>query len=242
MENIFTVRKIHLILMFLLALLLLNIKTVHAQTCDPATGAVCPPPPVQPQPGGDPGGGDEEENKKPKDTYVQPTATFTATPTTTPTFTPTPTFTLPPRPTEPGSSSAATLPPRPTEPSPTPRDPSMALMPNLTPQPTNERPISKSVLPILFGSLGALIIIGVLWFTLRKSAGGMLDGSVRENPLINEQLKSPDGGNNFFKHESQGLSNTSGVQPSGSENFMKEVFDEDQLPGDNLQAGSKQQK
>lgn len=97
--------------------------------------------------------------------------------------------------------------------------------------------------PLIFGILGALIVIGILWFANRyfgdgsvrssspSASGGITDGtlngkgdgSIRENPLINEQLQSADGSNNFVK-----------LTPQGSHNFMKEVFDSDGSFGDSL--------
>lgn len=79
--------------------------------------------------------------------------------------------------------------------------------------------------PLILGIIGALIIIGILWFV---KARYFANGSIRENPLIKEQLQDSAGSRNFAKLESH-----------GSDNFMKEVFDDDNSFGDSLRDGKK---
>jgi len=87
-------------------------------------------------------------------------------------------------------------------------------------------------LPLILGIPGGLIIMGLVWFAVRSFG----DGSVREKPLINDQLKSADGSKNFVKMTSLGESNMVKMTSPGSENFMKEVRDENSF-GDSLLNG-----
>lgn len=214
---------------FVLMLVSIHPGLVHAQSgCDPATGQQCDstPAPTCGLPGQPPcgNGSDSKPNPKPTKTLPPPVITRTFTPTATATLTNTP---------EPSSTATstieyATLPPRPTEPSLTPTE--VGVNP-FARQAATPFPYAWQVFPngfggsssgtyLLFGITSALIIIGILWSIRARS---FADGSVRENPLINEQLQDSTGSRNFAKMESP-----------GSENFMKEVFDDDNSFGDSL--------
>lgn len=216
----------------LLLMFAAHLDTVHAQSdCDPATGQNCSPtaaptcglPGLPPCDGGSDAGTTANPKPKPTRTSLPPvfTRTFTPTPTATPTSTP--------EPSPSATSQPATLPPRPTEPSLTPTkasvNPSARQASTPIPYVWQVLPIDWGGSPIgtwlLFGVVGALIIIGILWFRARSFA----DGSVREKPLLNDQITGSNGTNNFFKIQKNA---------PGEANFMKEVFRDDNSFGDSL--------
>ncbi len=226
-------------------------QNVQAQSgcVDPATGGQCTETPVPPACSSDPASANyctpvpppQQPADKPKPTRTSPpptlAPTFTFTPTATNSPSPTATLTVTPSDTPTATAELATLPPRPTEPS-------------LTPTEAGENPfVRKASTPIpyawqifpidwggsasgrflLFGVVGALIIIGILWFRAR----GFADGSVREKPLLHDQFTDSNGTHNFAKIEK----NT-----PGEANFMKEVFRDNNSFGDSLRNDSSENK
>jgi hypothetical protein len=205
----FPKRQILLILLLILLMLPVQPKSVHAQSgCDPATGQQCdqtPAPtcgqPGQPPCGGGSGGGSNSDNKpKATKTSPLPVITRTFTPTATEIPSPTATRTLTPSHTPTSDAQSATLSPRPTEPAITQTE--VGVNPFARQQATSI-PYAWQIFPIdfggsgqgsslgnflLFGILGVLIIIGILWFRSRYFA----DGSVRGTPMTDVQLLHDD--------------------------------------------------
>lgn len=219
----------------------LALQTVHAQSdcVDPATGGQCTPTPEPPTCSSDPASANyctpvpqqQPPKDKPKPTRTSPPPTLapTFTPTATSSPSPTATLTVTPSFTPTATVEFATLPPRPTEPSLTPTEvggnPFVRKASTPIPYVWQVIPIDWGGSPIgtwlLFGGIGALIIIGILWFRMRIFA----DGSVREKPLLHDQITGSNGTNNFFKIQKNA---------PGEANFMKEVFRDDNSFGDNL--------
>jgi len=218
----------------------LQIAQAQSDCVDPATGQQCTPTPEPPTCSNDPASANyctpvpqQQPADKPKPTRTSPpptlAPTFTFTPTATSSPSPTATLTVAPSDTPTATAEIVTLPPRPTEPSLTPTE--VGGNPYAR-QAATPIPYAWQIFPIdwggstlgrllLFGIVGALIIIGIVWFSARAFA----DGSVREKPLLHDQFTEANGTHNFAKIEKNA---------PGEANFMKEVFRDDNSFGDSL--------
>lgn len=224
-------------------------ESAHAQGCDPATGQQCPPTqqpacgsPGQPPctSGSSPGSSSNPKPKqKPTKTAPLPVSTRTLTPTATEPPSPTATLTFTATDALAAIVQSATLMPRSTLPAVTLTEASVTLVPRPTSTPqTYIRLIfpidiggsSSFAEPLVFGVIGALIVIGILWFGARAFGNGF----VREKPLIHNQVTNEDGTRNFLK-----ITNS---PQAGEKNFMKEVYDEDSSFDDSLRGSDTRNK